>query len=159
AHADDVRAARADHRRAHRRGAARVRARRRRDRDAACGEGRLRRLAVILAIACAAAPLVAEETERGIRDRTLAAAGQADQVALLVGRLVVEKRWNELLDAMMFAIAPRGAWDASHPAWAAARKALAGAMQRASVVRYERETSRLVHDVVLDHYLDALDDD
>jgi hypothetical protein len=60
---------------------------------------------------------------------------------------------------MMYTVAPRGAWDASHPAWAAARKALAKAMQRASVARDERETSRSVHNVVLDHYLDALDDD
>lgn len=99
------------------------------------------------------------ETEREIRNRTLASASRAETVALLVGRIVVEKRWNDLLDAMMFTIAPRGAWDASHPAWVPARRVLTQALRRASVGRYEHETSRLVHDVVLDHYLDSLDDD
>lgn len=110
-------------------------------------------------IACAAAPLRAQESEREIRSRALAAASHADAVALLVGRLVVEKRWNELVDAMMYRVAPRGTWDARDPAWVPARRALAKALQHATVARFEASTRRWVHDVVLEHYLDPLTDD
>jgi hypothetical protein len=120
----------------------------------------LRGVAVLLVAAtCWAAVAHAEPTERELRAKPLADASHAEALGLLLGRYMAERRWNEVLDEMMYAVAPRGAWGPSHPAWTPARKALAKRLQAASARRYAAETHESIANVVLDHYLDALTPD
>jgi hypothetical protein len=97
----------------------------------------------------------AQESERELRLRAFGAASRADTLGLLVGRVLVEKRWNEILDEMLYAVAPRGAWDERHPAWKPARAVLAAALRRATAARAAADPGRLVHAVVVDYYLDG----
>src|SRR5262245_29026842 len=118
------------------------------------------RVITIVVTICLATTAVAQFfSERELRVRPLAVASRAERIGVLVGRLMVAKRWNELLDELLYAVAPRGTWDERHTAWAPARKALAAALRRASVARLESSGGRLVHDVIVDRYLDVLNDE
>jgi hypothetical protein len=67
-------------------------------------------------------------------------------------------RWNELLDEALYTIAPRGAWDPSHPAWRPARDALADALRRETAAHFGDDAGGMLRDIVTEH-MAALDAD
>jgi hypothetical protein len=69
-----------------------------------------------------------------------------ESLAIELGRLTYRRRWNEVLDESLYAFAPRGTWDETHPAWAPAREALAQALREESVrwLADHRDEIRLV---------------
>ena len=79
------------------------------------------RLALLALVLVLARPLSA--TEPADID-ALVAATRADTLALNLGRWMTQPRWEELLDQALWAVAPRGVWGPSHPAWPAARAAM-----------------------------------
>lgn len=116
-------------------------------------------VATIVLAACGVAAAQPYESERDIRLRPFGIASRAEALGLLVGRVRVEQRWNELLDEILYDVAPRGAWDPGHPAWKPARAVAAAVLRRESAVHYEKETNRSIKNVVADYYLDVLDED
>jgi hypothetical protein len=60
---------------------------------------------------------------------------RGETIALDLGRLVYRKRWEEVLTEALYLVAPRGAWDEAHPAWPAARQAMADALRRESLAQ------------------------
>lgn len=69
-----------------------------------------------------------------------------ETAAIHLGRIVYRKRWEELLTEALYQIAPRGTWNPSHPAWPAARSALADQLRQQSVqwLAANRDEIRLV---------------
>jgi hypothetical protein len=69
-----------------------------------------------------------------------------ETAAVHLGRIVYRKRWEELLTETLYQLAPRGTWTPSHPAWPAARSALADALRQQSVrwLAANRDEIRLV---------------
>lgn len=84
--------------------------------------------------------------------RPVVDAAHADALATNLGRYMLEARWNELLDEALFTLAPKGAWSEKHPAWRAARAALATAIRRESVPRLGGDAGRLLHEIVSEKY-------
>jgi hypothetical protein len=80
------------------------------------------------------------------------AATRADTLALNLGRWMTQPRWEELLDQALWRVAPRGVWGPSHPAWPAARTAMAAALQPRTVERLDGDAGRLLHEVVVEKY-------
>ena len=80
------------------------------------------------------------------------AAAQADTLATNLGRYMLQGRWNEVLDEELYTIAPKGAWNETHPAWRAARASLAMAIRRESLSRLDGDAGRMLHEVVIEHY-------
>lgn len=58
--------------------------------------------------------------------------------ALEAGRIAYRRRWEQTLTDALYLIAPRGAWNASHPAWGPARKALSETLRREVVAPFAR---------------------
>jgi hypothetical protein len=123
------------------------------------GVARGGRILAMALLVCCVGTAGAEETEREAKLRPLAVASRAEVLGLLVGRIKVEQRWNEILDEILYAVAPRGVWDPKHPAWKPARAVAAAVLRRESAAQFERETSRSIHNVVVDYYLDILNDE
>jgi len=69
-----------------------------------------------------------------------------ETIAVELGRMVYRKRWEEVLTEGLYLVAPRGAWNESHPAWPAARQALADALRPESAqwLAANRDRVRLV---------------
>src|SRR6266542_3311559 len=69
-----------------------------------------------------------------------------ETIAVELGRMVYRKRWEEVLTEGLYLVAPRGAWNESHPAWPAARQALADTLRPESVqwLAANRDRVRLV---------------
>lgn len=69
-----------------------------------------------------------------------------ETIAIELGRMVYRKRWEQVLTEGLYLIAPRGAWNERHPAWAPARQVLADALRRESVqwLAANRDRVRLV---------------
>ena len=86
------------------------------------------------------------------RARPLVEASHAEIRAIHLGRWMAQKRWDELLDEALYSIAPKGRWGPDHPAWSAARAALADAVRRKSVDAMRGETGTWVREVVNEHY-------
>jgi hypothetical protein len=59
-----------------------------------------------------------------------------DAYALDVGRIAYRRRYDTALDDILYLVAPRGTWDATSPAWAPARAALAEAIASRARPRY-----------------------
>lgn len=116
--------------------------------SAVCRAGAAFACALILFVA----PVRAEDESGLWADvRPFVEASRSQTIAVLLGRYLVAQRWDELLNETLFLIAPRGAWDDSHPAWAPARAALATAMRQASVEHLNGNLGEMLHDVVRDH--------
>ena len=86
------------------------------------------------------------------RARPLVEASHAEIRAVYLGRVMSQGRWNEILDEALYTLAPKGRWGPEHPAWPAARVALAKAMREKSVVELEGETGKWVRDVINERF-------
>jgi hypothetical protein len=84
--------------------------------------------------------------------RPVVDASHAEIRAIHLGRWMSRARWNEILDETLYTFAPKGRWGPDHPAWPAARAALADAVRAASVVDLQGETGKMVREVVDEHY-------
>jgi hypothetical protein len=104
-------------------------------------------IAFLLVLAAAA-----RADELADKARPLVDASHAEIRAIYLGRWMSRARWNEILDEALYTFAPKGRWGPDHPAWPAARAALAGAVRAASVVDLHGETGTMVREVVDEHY-------
>ena len=86
------------------------------------------------------------------RARPVVEAAHAEIRAVHLGRWMSRTRWNELLDETLYEIAPKGRWAPEHPAWTAARAALADALRKASVAELAGKTGEWVRSVVNERY-------
>jgi hypothetical protein len=86
------------------------------------------------------------------RARPLVEAAHAEIRAVHLGRYMASGRWNEILDEALYTIAPKGKWSPEHPAWPAARAALAKELRAASVVKLRGETGKWIREVVDEKY-------
>jgi hypothetical protein len=124
-----------------------------------------RRLRVMLAVAliapCVAAICASPVDDRYAADpklRRFVDSMHGETVAIDLGRIVYRKRWNDALDEAMYAIAPRGTWSESHPAWAPARAALADTLRRESV-RWLAENRDRVRMIINENSMRELSED
>jgi hypothetical protein len=108
--------------------------------------GRLTFVLLVAAATTARADYLAD------RARPLVDAAHAEIRAVYLGRWMSRARWEEILDEALYTLAPKGRWGPEHPAWPAARAALAAAMREASVADLRGDTGRLVREVVNEHY-------
>jgi hypothetical protein len=106
-------------------------------------------LAIVLLVALAP-PLRADD--QADKARPLVEASHAEIRAIYLGRWMSRTRWNEILDEALYTFAPKGRWGPDHPAWPAARAALADAVRAASVADLRGETGTMVREVVDEHY-------
>lgn len=83
--------------------------------------------------------------------RPFVEAARGERLAMLLGRYLSAKRWDELLDATLYLVAPRGAWGPEHPAWKPARAALAKDLVRRSAETLHGDAGEMLHDIVRDH--------
>lgn len=114
--------------------------------------GRRRTAALLCATILLGVPVrAADESGLWTDVRPFVEASRSQTLAVLLGRYMVAKRWGELLNETLFLVAPRGAWDDTHPAWAPARAALATAMRQASVEHLNGNLGEMIHDIVRDH--------
>jgi len=88
----------------------------------------------------------------GERAAPLVEASHAEIRAVYLGRWMARRRWDEILDEALYAIAPKGRWGPEHPAWPPARAALADALRQASVEKLRGETGTWIRQVVDEHY-------
>jgi hypothetical protein len=113
-------------------------------------------LVTLLVLGALATPARADlEVEAG----PVVAAARADTLATNLGRYMLQGRWNEVLDEELYTIAPKGAWNETHPAWRAARASLAMAIRRESLSRLDGDAGRMLHEVVIEHYSSLSPDD
>lgn len=84
--------------------------------------------------------------------RPIVEASHAEIRAVHLGRYVARGRWEEILDEALYTLAPKGTWSPKHPAWPAARVALAKAMREASVEKLRGETGEWIRRVVNERY-------
>jgi|KBSMisStaDraftv2_1062788.scaffolds.fasta_scaffold157443_1 hypothetical protein len=104
-------------------------------------------LIILACIACAAgAAAVDDRYAADPKLRRFVDSMHGETAAVHLGRIVYRKRWEELLTEALYQIAPRGVWSPSHPAWPAARSALAEALRQQSVtwLAANRDEIRLV---------------
>ena len=113
----------------------------------------------LLLIVCAGLATAAHADYLADRARPVVEASHAEIRAVHLGRYVSQGRWNELLDETLWLMAPKGRWSPDHPAWNAARAALARVLREASVTRLAGETGRMVREVVNEHYSSLEPDD
>lgn len=108
------------------------------------------RTALLIVLACfASAARGAAVDDRYAADpklRRFVDSMHGETAAVHLGRIVYRKRWEELLNEALYQVAPRGVWDPSHPAWPAARSALADSLREQSVkwLAANRDEIRLV---------------
>lgn len=91
-----------------------------------------------------------DQSERWLEARGFVLASRAEPIAVLLGRHLVTERWNEILDESLYMIAPRGTWNAQHPAWNRARTVLATELQRRTATRLHGHLGEVVHEIVRD---------
>jgi hypothetical protein len=102
---------------------------------------------VVCAFACAAnAAAVDDRHAADPKLRRFIDSMHGETIAVEVGRMAYRKRWEQVLTEGLYLIAPRGAWNETHPAWAPARQALADALRRESAqwLAANRDRVRLV---------------
>src|SRR5262249_21324229 len=110
----------------------------------------MQRIATLLIVAALAVPASADMEADA---RPVVEAARADTLAINLGRHMLQGRWNEVLEEVLYTIAPKGtAWNEKHPAWPAARAALAMAIRRESISRLGGDAGRLIHESVSEHY-------
>lgn len=104
-------------------------------------------------VALAAAPARAWEDTSGLWTdvRPFVEAARGERLAMLLGRYLSAERWEEVLDASLYLVAPRGAWGPDHPAWKPARAALAKELIRRSAETLHGDAGEMLHDIVRDH--------
>lgn len=95
----------------------------------------------------------------GDRARPLVEASHAEIRAIYLGRWMSRKRWDELLDEILYTLAPKGTWGPSHPAWPGARAALSDAVRKASIDAMHGETGAWIRKVVDERYSSLEPDD
>lgn len=110
----------------------------------------LRVLAVIVLVASAVA--TADADYLADKARPIVEASHAEMRAVHLGRYMARGRWEEILDEALYTLAPKGRWSPTHPAWPAARVALAKAMREASVAKLRGEMGEWVRRVVNERY-------
>jgi hypothetical protein len=103
-------------------------------------------LALLLMTASAHADSLAD------RARPLVEAAHAERRAIDLGRYLSRGRWDELLDESLYLLAPKGTWGPEHPAWSAARAALARELRAGSVAKLNGETGDLIRSVLYEKY-------
>ncbi len=106
-------------------------------------------IAVVLVLATAVA---ARADYLADRARPIVDASHAEIRAIHLGRHMARARWDEILDETLYALAPKGTWGPQHPAWPAARAALAKALREASVKALAGRTGEMIREVVNEHY-------
>jgi hypothetical protein len=84
--------------------------------------------------------------------RPIVEASHAEIRAVHLGRYMARGRWEEILDETLYTLAPKGTWGPKHPAWPAARVALAKVLREASVEKLRGETGEWVRRVVNERY-------
>jgi len=109
----------------------------------------MQRIVTLLVLTALAAPAGADMEADA---RPVVETARADTLATNLGRYMLQGRWNELLDEVLYTMAPKGAWDEKHSAWPAARAALAMAIRRESIPRLGADAGRLIHESVSEHY-------
>jgi hypothetical protein len=105
----------------------------------------------LLALVAAPARAWEDTSELWTEVRPFVEAGRGERLALLLGRYLSAKRWDELLDATLYLVAPRGAWGPDHPAWKPARAALAKDLIRRSAELPQGDAGEMLYDIVRDH--------
>jgi hypothetical protein len=86
------------------------------------------------------------------RARPLVEAAHAERRAIDLGRHMARARWEELLDESLYLLAPKGTWGPTHPAWPAARAALARELRAGSVAKLRGETGTAIRSVLYEKY-------
>jgi len=109
-----------------------------------------RALVVVALILCTVAAARADYLAD--KARPIVEASHAEIRAVHLGRYMARGRWEEILDEALYTLAPKGTWSPQHPAWPAARVALARAMREASVEKLRGETGEWVRRVVNERY-------
>lgn len=109
----------------------------------------MRRL-LVLALVFLAVPASADDLAD--KARPVVEASHAEIRAVHLGRHMARKRWEEILDETLYALAPKGAWGPQHPAWAKARETLAQGLREASLEAIRGWTGRMVREVVNERY-------
>ena len=108
-------------------------------------------VALLVSIAVlAASPARADYLED--RARPLVEAAHAERRAVDLGRHMARGRWDELLDESLYLLAPKGTWGPDHPAWPAARAALARELRAGSVAKLRGETGDLIRRALYERY-------
>src|SRR5690242_15593386 len=105
---------------------------------------------LIVGVLVMAAPAHADYL--GDRARPIVEASHAEIRAVHLGRYLTRARWDQLLDETLYSLAPKGRWGPQHPAWPAARTALAKALREASVASLGGRTGELIREVLSEHY-------
>lgn len=106
----------------------------------------------LLPIALLAIAATTHADDLGDRARPLVEASHAEIRAVHLGRHMARRRWEELLDETLYGLAPKGKWGPDHPAWPAARAALAKALREASVTELQGETGTWIRRAVDERY-------
>jgi hypothetical protein len=118
---------------------------------ARCGVGRAA-IAAGVVVLCALPARAWEDTSGLWTDvRPFVEAARGERLAMLLGRYLSAKRWDEVLDETLYLVAPRGAWSPEHRAWKPARAALATELIRRTTERLQGDTGEMLHDIVRDH--------
>jgi hypothetical protein len=106
--------------------------------------------AVIVLVASAVS--VARADYLADKARPIVEASHAEIRAVHLGRYMARARWEEILDETLYTLAPKGTWSPQHPAWPAARAALAKAMREASVEKLRGATGEWIRRAVDERY-------
>jgi hypothetical protein len=106
----------------------------------------------VIVLAALLLAMVAHADYLADRARPLVEAAHAEIRAVHLGRYTASGRWNEILDEALYTLAPKGQWGPKHPAWPAARAALAKELRAASVAKLRGETGKLIRQVVDEKY-------